>query len=74
MIAVLEWCDGFGNDTIVAGIFDNVETAKKVFAPYPECDGSHEVRYIEIEMNKQTYYDYYEGKPLYPKKKRKKRI
>lgn len=29
MIAVLGWCDGFGNDTFVAGIFPNLTEAKK---------------------------------------------
>jgi len=28
MIAVLAWCDGFGNDTIVEGIFPTLEEAK----------------------------------------------
>ena len=29
MIAVLGWCDGFGNDTFVAGIFSNLTEAEK---------------------------------------------
>lgn len=28
MIAVLGWCDGFGNDTFVAGIFPNLTEAE----------------------------------------------
>lgn len=72
MIAVLEWVDGFGNDTAVMGIFDNVEAAQKVFSPYPQNDSDHERRFTEIKINEEDYFDYYDGEPLYPKKKKKR--
>lgn len=48
MIAVLGWCDGFGNDTFVVGIFDDVEIARKVCKrSYNDCP----TRYVEVEKN-----------------------
>ena len=72
MIAVLEWADGFGNDSAVMGIFDSVEAAQKVFAPYPENDSYHKTRFINIKMNEKIYFDNEDGEPLFPKKKKKR--
>ena len=61
MIAVLGWCDGFGNDTFVVGIFDDVETARKV------CKSSYNgypTVYVEIKMNTDQWFDYF-GKDVH---------
>ena len=63
MIAVMNWVDGFGNDTVIYGIYTDVETAKK---SYP-INGS-EARYVEIEINRPIEADWYDGEPLFPKK------
>ncbi len=72
MIAVLGWCDGFGNDTYVFGIYDSIETARNKVAPYDENDKTHERRYQEFNLNEEVYFDYYEAEPLHEKRKRKR--
>lgn len=73
MIAVLGWCDGFGNDTFVVGIFDNVETAQKVCKrSYNDCP----TVYVEVETNTEQYFDY-DGEDvhrLFNKTKKKKKV
>jgi hypothetical protein len=62
MIIVLGWCDGFGNDTFVWGIFDSVETARKI------CEkqyNGYEARYQEVELNTIQDFDYYMATPLF---------
>lgn len=62
MIAVMGWVDGFGNDTVVLGIFENIEKAKEKMQDFKDND----IRYQEILLNEITYdIDYYEGLPLY---------
>ena len=73
MIAVLGWCDGFGNDTFVVGIFDDVETARKVCkSSYNDCP----TRYVEVEKNTDQYFDYFDDNahPLFEKTKKKKKV
>lgn len=71
MIAVLEWCDGFGNDTCVLGIYDSIETARNKVAPYGESDKYHERRYQEFDLNEEVYFDYYEAEPLHKKNRKR---
>lgn len=62
MIVVTSWVDGFGNDTVVLGIFENIEKAKEKMQDFKDND----IRYQEIPLNEITYdIDYYEGLPLY---------
>lgn len=62
MIVVTSWVDGFGYDTAVLGIFENVEKAKEKCKEFVDGD----IRYQEIPLNEITYdIDYYEGLPLY---------
>ena len=69
MIIVMGWADGFGNDTVVYGVFESVEKAKEHF-----CEKDH-VRYMDITLNEVTdvEYDSIESKPLYKHKKKKNR-
>lgn len=70
MIAVLSWCDGFGNDTYVMGICESKNIAQKIFkSAYME----HETRYKEIELNTECDLDYYDAKPLFDKNISKKK-
>jgi hypothetical protein len=68
MIIVLGWCDGFGNDTFVLGIFDSIETARKKCEM--ECNG-YETRYQEVELNTIQDFDYYMATPLFKKNKKR---
>lgn len=70
MIAVLAWVDGFGHDTCVIGIANSQEDARKIFqSTYNEC----ETRFQEVIPNTKQWFDWYDGKPLFDKKKRGKR-
>ena len=69
MIAVLCWYDGFGNDTCVFGIYENLETAKEHCIDIPCYDG-RELRYQTFLLNSPVDFDYYEAKPLFNKKNR----
>lgn len=74
MIAVLSWCDGFGNDTCVMGICESKDVAQKIFK---STYGEHETRYQEIDLNTECFLDYYEAKPLFDKntsKRKKKKV
>ena len=51
MFAVLEWVDGFGNDTRVAGIYPTLDEA----IVYDEND-----RWIEFEFG-EVNFDWYEA-------------
>ena len=70
MIAVLEWVDGFGNDTNVCGIYPTLDEAMK----YAEIG----MKYVEFDFGK-TDFDIYDAKDFsfphtkYPKNKKKKR-
>ena len=68
MIIVLGWCDGFGNDSFVIGIFDSVEAAREKCDR--ECNG-YETRYQNVVLNSIQDYDYYMGTPLFEKKRKK---
>lgn len=72
MIAVLVWCDGFGNDSAVIGVASSVLSAQQTFAS--EYNG-HETRYQEIAINKIQYFDWYDAIPLFDRyeKNRKSR-
>lgn len=70
MIAILSWCDGFGNDTCVVGISNSKEEARKVFqSKYNDM----ETRYQEIIPNTEQWFDWYDGTPLFSKQKRGKK-
>lgn len=68
MIAVLNWVDGFGNDTCVIGIFPNLEEARKACESI-KINTSSKLRYEEFQFG-MVDWDWYEATPLYPKKKR----
>ena len=68
MIAVLSWCDGFGNDTCVVGIANSLQEARKNFqSEY----NHHDTRYQEVIPNSEQWFDWYDGKPLFDKKKKR---
>lgn len=68
MIAVLGYCDGFGNDTFVVGIFESEEKAQKCCkSSYNAC----ETRYKSIELNQLCDLDYYDAEPLFKKTRKK---
>ena len=59
MYAILDWCDGFGNDTIVIGIFDDLEKARAQWGKVKN------LRYQKIELNTEIEdLDYYSAKKL----------
>lgn len=61
MIAVLGWCDGFGNDTYVAGIFQKLEDVPAEYrkkAPPYTCQGYHWVEFSFGEVE----FDWWDGK------------
>lgn len=62
MIAVLSYVDGFGNDTLVEGIYPTLEIAKQHY--------SNNFRYQEFEFGA-VDFDIYDAKLAYPKKKEK---
>lgn len=71
MIIVMGWCDGFGNDSFVIGIFDSVEEARK------KCDKEYnglKTRYQNIVLNSVQEYDYDLGELLFEEKKKKEKI
>ena len=71
MIAVLDWVDGFGQDTYVSAICENVQQAQQLFPRGAE--GYHPTRYQEIKIGEELDLDYYDAKDLFPKKKKKKK-
>ena len=68
MIAVLCWCDGFGNDTCVVGIANSLQEARKNFQS--EYNG-HDTRYQEVIPNSEQWFDWYDGKLLFDKTKKR---
>lgn len=71
MIAVLGWCDGFGNDTYVAGIFPNLTEAEQFSNDRNnkalwETDAYRWVKFNYGEVD----FDYYDANEF---KKRKKK-
>lgn len=69
MIAVLGWVDGFGSDTSVWGIFENIEAAQAEYAEYKDKEEKHErLRYQKFTFGS-VDFDWYEAKELFPKKK-----
>lgn len=68
MIAILSWCDGFGNDTCVVGIASSLQEARKNFqSEYND----HDTRYQEVIPNSEQWFDWYEGKLLFDKTKKR---
>lgn len=69
MIAVLNWTDGFGADTIVSGIFENMEQAVAFVGDLREnAKMGHPSRYEEFSFG-EVWFDYYEAKEFsIPKK------
>ena len=67
MIAVLDWTDGFGNDTYVMGIFPNLEEARKACEPI-KANTSSELRQAKFQFGF-VDWDWYEAPLLYPKRK-----
>ena len=74
MIAVLDWVDGFGSDTAVSGIFENIEQAVAFVGDLEEnAKKNHPSRYEEFSFG-EVYFDYYEAKKFSaPKKTYKKK-
>ena len=71
LIAVLGWQDGFGADTYVYGIFDSVESARKV-VPH-EFNDETEPRWVKISLNREAQnLDWYDATPLFPSKRKRK--
>lgn len=75
MIAVLDWVDGFGSDTMVSGIFENIEQAVAFVGDLKEnAKRVHPSRYEEFSFG-EVDFDYYEAekfsvpKKIYRKKK-----
>lgn len=64
MIAVLRWCDGFGNDTYVKAIYPTLEEAKQHFE---EGD-----RWVEFDYGL-VEFEWYEANEFKEKKYRKRR-
>ena len=62
MIAVLSWCDGFGNDTFIRGIYPSLQEAK-----HEEEDRWVEFQYGEVE------FDWYEANKFKESKKKKRK-
>lgn len=63
------WTDGFGNDTLVLGVYESLE---KIYELHSEEYLSN-LRYKEIEMNKNVDIDYYEGTEFEFKSKKKRK-
>lgn len=66
MIVVFEWCDGFGNDGRLSGIYENLELARKN-TPYKEDEFNPPV-FFDVEINRKFdcfELDYYDGKKLF---------
>lgn len=59
MIAVYLWCDGFGNDGYLEGIYDSVETARKHY------QSEDNPVYFNVVLNTKQDFDYYRGIPLF---------
>lgn len=70
MIIVLGWCDGFGNDSFVVGVFDSVEEARK------KCEREYNdrrTRYQNIVLNTVQDIDYDLGVLLFEEKEKKEK-
>ena len=73
MIAVLDWTDGFGADTIVSGIFENMEQAVAFVGDLKEnAERYHPSRYEEFSFG-EVDFDYYEAKEFSVPKKNHRR-
>ena len=74
MIAVLDWVDGFGSDTMVSGIFENMEQAIAFVGDLKEnAKKDYPSRYEEFYFGEE-YFDYYAAKKFsVPKKIYKKK-
>jgi len=64
MIAILEWVDGFGEDTDVSYIYPSLEEAMKHHSYF---------KYQEFEFGERLYFDFYEAKEFDAKTFKKKR-
>ena len=69
MIAVLNWFDGFGNDTYVVGSFPNLEEARKACEPI-KADTDTELRYEEFQFGL-VEWNWYGATPLYQDENKK---
>ena len=68
VIVVLNWVDGFGNDTVVEGIYKTVEEAREDFRPLEasfRASGEPLLRYSEVPFG-MSYLDYNEAYLLFP--------
>ena len=74
MIAVLDWVDGFGSDTMVSGIFENMEQAIAFVGDLKEnAKKDYPSRYEEFSFG-EVCFDYYEAKKFsVPKKNYRKK-
>ena len=64
VIVVLNWVDGFGNDTVVEGIYKTVEEAREDFRPF-RASGEPPLKYFEVPFG-MSYLDYNEAYLLFP--------
>ena len=72
VIVVLNWVDGFGNDTEVEGIYKTVEEAREDFRPLEasfRASGEPLLRYLEVPFGK-SYLDYDEADLLFQRMKK----
>ena len=68
IIVVMDFCDGFGNDGYVIGLYDSIRTARGLL---PQNEN---YRYIKTTLNKtHGFFDYYEAIPLFSMCKKGKR-
>lgn len=70
MIAVLEWVDGFGEDTRVAGIFSSLDKARETFKEQAYNKYEEQLRFVNFCIDKELDepFDWYEAEKLFPKK------
>ena len=71
MIAVLDWVDGFGADTKVSGIFENIEQAVAFVGDLEEnAKKDYPSRYEEFSLG-EVDFDYYEAQKFFVPKPKK---
>lgn len=70
MYAVVCWCDGFGNDSYVSGIYQTLEEAISNANLSKESDTPDKI--VEFNFGK-VNFDYYECTCITRKRKNKKR-
>ena len=68
IIVILDYCDGFGSDYYVIGVYDSIKTARGLL---PQNEN---YRYIRTILNTaHEFFDYYDASPLFPMNKKGRR-